>query len=80
MAAAKKSAVHTTPNPAGKGWVNQQGGEILSNHRLKERAVEQGRIDAKQSKVEHAIHNQDGRIGTKNSYGGDPNPPKDRNR
>lgn len=80
MAAGKKAGVHTTPNPAGKGWVNQQGGEILSTHRLKDRAVEQGRADAKQDKVEHTIRNADGTIGRKNSYGGDPNPPKDRNK
>lgn len=80
MALGKKAGIHTTPNPAGKGWVNQQGGEVLSNHRLKERAVEQGRIDAQRDKVEHAIHNRDGRISEKNSYGNDPNPPKDRNR
>ncbi len=80
MSASKKSGVHTTPNPNGKGWVNQQGGEVLSSHRLKERAVEQGRSDAQKAKVEHTIHNKDGKIGTKNSYGGDPNPPKDRNR
>ncbi len=80
MAARKNAGVHTTPNPAGKGWVNQQGGDVLSNHRLKERAVEQGRAKARQAKVEHTIHNKDGRIGTKNSYGGDPNPPKDQNR
>lgn len=80
MASGKKASVHTTPNPAGKGWVNQQDGEVLSSHRLKERAVEQGRIDAKRAQVEHAVHNRDGRIGEKNSYGNDPNPPRDRNR
>lgn len=80
MAAGKKAGVHTTPNPNGKGWVNQQGGEVLSTHRLKERAVEQGRSDAQTAKVEHTIHNKDGRIGEKNSYGRDPNPPKDGNR
>lgn len=80
MAAGKKAGVHTTPNPSGKGWVNQQGGEVLSSHRLKQRAVEQGRSEAQKDKVEHTIHNKDGVIGRKNSYGADANPPKDRNR
>lgn len=79
MGAGKKAGVHTTPNPTGKGWVNQQAGEVLSTHRLKERAVEQGRVGARHDKVEHTIHNADGTIGRKNSYGRDPNPPRDRN-
>ncbi|RYZ37205.1 MAG: DUF2188 domain-containing protein [Myxococcaceae bacterium] len=64
--------VHTTPNPNGKGWVNQRGGEIESTHRLKERAVESGRAQAMAQETEHTIHNRDGTIGYKNSYGNDP--------
>lgn len=77
---ARKPAVHTTPNPKGAGWVNQAGGRVVSTHRLKERAVEHGRGVAQTRKTEHAIHNRDGQIGRKNSYGGDSNPPKDKNR
>ncbi|NRD57696.1 DUF2188 domain-containing protein [Corallococcus exiguus] len=64
--------VHTTPNPNGSGWVNQQGGEIISTHRLKERAVEAGRSHAKEQETEHTIHKVNGTIGEKNSYGNDP--------
>ncbi|MGE6758397.1 DUF2188 domain-containing protein [Corallococcus interemptor] len=64
--------VHTTPNPKGSGWVNQQGGDILSTHRLKDRAEEAGRSQAKEQGVEHTIHKRDGTIGEKNSYGHDP--------
>jgi hypothetical protein len=35
---------------------------------------------AREQKSGHSIHNRDGRISTKNSYGGDPNPPRDKNR
>jgi hypothetical protein len=60
--------------------VNQTGGEIVSTHRLKERAVEQGRAIAREQHTEHRIHNRDGQISRTNSYGNDPNPPKDKNR
>lgn len=70
--------VHTVPS--GKGWANKVGGEVVSTHRLKENAVERGRDIARHNHGEHLIHNQNGRIGRRNSYGHDPNPPKDKNR
>lgn len=76
----RKPEVQTTPNPDGAGWVNQVGGQIVSTHRLKERAVDKGREEAQARHTEHAIHNRDGQIGRKNSYGRDENPPKDKNR
>ena len=69
--------VHTVPNPDGEGWVNEILGEVMSRHRTKERAVERGRRLARQRHVEHVIHGADGRIAEKNSYGGDPCPPRD---
>lgn len=68
--------VHTVPN--GPGWANKVGGEVVSNHRTKENAVERGRSIARGNESEHAIHNRNGRIGEKNSYGHDPHPPKDK--
>lgn len=41
-------------------------------------AVDYSRNIAKNDKVEFAIHNKDGRICNKNSYGSDPCPPKDK--
>jgi len=70
--------VHTTPNPAGKGWVNKAGGEVTSSHRLKEPAAAAGRQQAKAAHTEHVIHKSNGQIGEKNSYGNDPCPPKDK--
>ncbi len=78
--ASRKTGVHTTPNPDGAGWVNQVGGRVVSNHRLKERAAARGREIARDRATEHTIHNSDGQIGRKNSYGGDTNPPRDKNR
>lgn len=76
----KKKGVHTVPNADGKGWVNKQGGEVISRHRTKENAVDRGRSEAQRGRTEHAIHKRDGTISEKNSYGNDPNPPKDKNR
>jgi hypothetical protein len=77
---ARKPEVHTTPNASGAGWVNQVAGVVVSTHRIKARAVERGREIAQERATEHAIHNRDGQIARKNSYGGDPNPPHDANR
>lgn len=75
-----KRDVHTVPNPVGKGWVNKVSGEVVSKHRTQENARVTGRDIAKGNRSEHSIHRRDGTIGEKNSYGGDPNPPKDENR
>ncbi len=69
--------VHTVPSPAGSGWWNKVDGKVVSRHRLKENAVEAGREVARRLEVEHTIHLVDGTIGEKNSYGNDPNPPRD---
>ncbi len=75
-----KKTVHIVPNPAGKGWVNKYGGDEVSRHRTKDNAVDKGRDIARDHQTEHNIHNTDGTIGRKNSYGPDANPPKDKNR
>jgi hypothetical protein len=54
-------------------WVNEiEDGEEISRHPTKEEAVERGRDEARQRRTEHVIHNQDGTIGERNSYGSDP--------
>jgi hypothetical protein len=75
-----KKDVHTVPTPGGKGWMNKVGGEVASRHRTKDNAVERGREIARDNKSEHAIHNKDGQISQKNSYGNDPSQPRDKNR
>lgn len=71
--------VHTVPSPIGSGWWNKVDEKVLSRHRIKEAAVAAGREIAKRLEVEHSIHRSDGAITEKNSYGNDPNPPKDKN-
>lgn len=73
---AKKSPIHTVPNASGSGWVNKQGGEVISRHIRKDTAEAAGRKAAKEQKAEHVIHKRDGTIGEKNSHGGDPFPPR----
>ena len=71
--------VHTVPNPNGRGWWNKYDGKVLSRHRTKDVAVAAGRAIAKQLEGEHSIHREDDAITAKNSYGNEPNPPKDEN-
>jgi hypothetical protein len=72
----KSNGVHTVPNPKGSGWVNEIGGHVISNHRTQETAAEIGRKEAMRRETEHFIHNREGRIRERNSYGNDPYPPK----
>ena len=55
-------------------WVNEiEGGAANGGvHATKEEAVRAGRARAKQDQTEHVIHNQDGVISERNSYGDDP--------
>ena len=57
-------------------WVNVVVGEVqMSSHRTKEEAVAAGRETARARRTEHVIHNLDGTIAERNSYGNEPNPP-----
>jgi hypothetical protein len=67
-----KGDVHTVPQ--GDQWTNEVEGQDGSSgqHSTKEEAVKAGREMAKANKSEHLIHNQDGTIHERNSYGHDP--------
>jgi hypothetical protein len=77
MARARKPAVETLPHPGG-GWGNKvEGNERFSNTaQTKAQAQKVGREMAIQRTTEHIIKNQDGKIGSRNSYGHDPYAPK----
>jgi hypothetical protein len=65
--------------PQGRAIVaSKQGGKEISHHHNKAKAEVAGRQQTKQGRTEHVIHNKNGKIGKKNSYGNDPNPPKDK--
>lgn len=58
-------------------WVNVvEGSESpLSSHLTKSEAVEHGRKLAIRAGTEHVVHNRDGSIAYRNTYGPDPYPP-----
>ncbi|MDC0740955.1 DUF2188 domain-containing protein [Polyangium mundeleinium] len=66
-----KNDVHTVPNPKG-GWSNKVNGVAVSNHETKQVAQDAGRDIARRNGSEHYIHNKDGTISERNSYGNDP--------
>ncbi len=59
-------------------WKNKVGGNTRASNTAATKAEAQakGRDMAKDRAAEHVIKNMDGTIGQKNSYGNDPNPPK----
>ena len=60
--------IHTTTHPKGTGWVNQAGGVVLTSHRDKVTAVEQGRLLAKRHGALYTIHRKDGTVVETKSY------------
>jgi hypothetical protein len=73
---AKKQPVHTVPH--GDGWANRREGSsrVAKTFTRKAEAQAAGRQTARREKTEHIIHNRDGSVGSRNSYGNDPSPPK----
>ncbi|MET4097567.1 DUF2188 domain-containing protein [Arthrobacter sp. UYCu712] len=56
-------------------WKNKREGTgraFSAGYATKDEAIAEGREAAKRDKVEHVIKNQDGQIGSRNSYGNDP--------
>jgi hypothetical protein len=70
--------IHTVPvSGSSAGWHNKAEGEeeALGSFGTKEEAVAAGREFAQQRKTEHVIHNSDGTIAERNSYGGESDAP-----
>lgn len=61
-------------------WETKKEGQAkpLASSKTKAAAEDKSIKEAKKLKVEHVIHNKDGKISDKDSYGKDPNPPKDK--
>lgn len=72
--------VHTVYNHPKGVWENKYGGsnEVLSEHSTKKEAREKGIKIAKKEKAEFYLHNKNGVISEKNSYGNDPRSIKDK--
>lgn len=71
-------STHVVPNSDKGGWdIKQSGGQKSSGHfDTKKEAVDRAREISINQKTELTIHNQDGKIGKKDSHGNDPHPPK----
>jgi|GEM_PF-132221 hypothetical protein len=73
-----KPNLHTTYNQQTKNWRNISEGasKPVRVYETKAEAQKDGREIAANRQVEHLIHNQDGKISQRNSYGQDNFPPK----
>lgn len=75
-----KKNIHTVYNSERGMWETKKEGQakpIVSSH-TKITALEKSKKEAVKRMVEHVIHNMDGKISDKDSYGADPVPPKDK--
>ena len=73
---AKMKPVHVTPRD--DGWaVMREGNERASSvHRTQKEAEKKGRQTARNDKTEFLLHNKQGQVRERDSYGPDPYPPK----
>lgn len=75
-----KRNIHTVFDSERKMWdtkIEKRSDPIKSAH-TKEQAMKNSVKEAKSREVEHVIHNKEGKITDKDSYGNDPVPPIDR--
>lgn len=74
-----KKTNHVVPSSA--GWAVKKSGSDRASKTFetKDKAVVYGRELSKSEKTELFIHKSNGMIQNRNSYGNDPNPPKDKN-
>jgi hypothetical protein len=71
-----KRAVHTVPH--GDRWANRRDGakRVSRVFQTKAEAQQAGRRTALREQVEHLVHTRSGEVRERNSYGGDPSPPR----
>lgn len=75
----KKRDIHVVPHRDG-GWATRREGadRVSDFHSNQRAAIDAARERARREQVEVVIHRPDGRIRDSDSYGNDPNPPRDR--
>lgn len=73
-----KKNVHVVPHE--DGWAVKSGGAARAAKvtATQKEAIEVGKQIATNRGAELLVHGEDGRIRSKDSYGNDPNPPKDK--
>ena len=75
----KKRDIHVVPYKD-KGWATRKEGaeRVSSTHTTQNAAINRAVKQAKNDGLEVVIHRKDGTIRDSDSYGNDPNPPKDK--
>lgn len=76
MARSTSKQIHTVARPGGWGNKSVGASKVAKIYPTKAAAQAAGRKSAISQKTEHVIHNLNGKIGARNSYGNDPYPPR----
>ncbi|MBL3588492.1 MAG: DUF2188 domain-containing protein [gamma proteobacterium endosymbiont of Lamellibrachia anaximandri] len=75
----KKRDIHVVPHKDG-GWATKKEGASRFGSRFptQQQAIDRAKHQAQREKTEVVIHRPNGQIRDSDSYGNDPNPPKDK--
>lgn len=69
---------HVVPSSSGWGVRGENNSRLTSIHKTQVEAIQRAREIAINQESEVVIHGRDGKIRDKDSYGNDPNPPRDK--
>jgi len=69
---------HVVPHEGGWAVRGEGNNKVTSVTETQREAIEQGRRLSQNERSEVVIHGRDGKIRDKDSFGKDPNPPKDK--
>jgi hypothetical protein len=69
---------HVVPRPEGWAVRGESNTRDTSHHDTQAAAIDAARDIARNQRSEVVIHDRQGRIRDRDSYGNDPNPPRDR--
>lgn len=73
-----KKDIHVVPHNGGWATRTEGAGRVGRQYDTQAEAIQGGRGQAQREQVELVIHRRDGTIRDSDSYGKDPNPPKDK--
>ncbi len=73
-----KKNQHVVPHDDGWAVVGAGNERATSVHDTQQEAIDAGREIAQNNQSELLVHNRQGQIRERSSYGNDPNPPKDK--
>ncbi|WP_127996132.1 DUF2188 domain-containing protein [Piscinibacter defluvii] len=73
-----KKDIHVVPHKGGWATKKEGAGRVGVVTDTQKQAINRAKEQAVREKVEVVIHGRDNKIRDSDSYGGDPNPPKDK--